>query len=472
MGFTGLETKNIIYQDYEDYGLVNTGESNYHYIGRLSDGTWIAAYVKYDTATFRNIPQVVSSTDGVNWTSMSIPNINTESYSTIDLTIDTDDSIHVTVCNQYNLKVIYYYLYNGSWTSTTITSTTNIGQNHIEVDSSNKPHIVTYDGGANIKYCNKIGASWSAWENVANILGYAFISFDISPTDVLHFALYDMNNYIYYSYGTSGSWSVPTAVYESSVNNADIICNQDKPTIAIGEFQNCKVFELDGTWSNIHTFNWEGRSINWENESINRIFMKALDGNVYVAFESSEFIYTNHQIYCMDNKSGTWIDAVNITRDDGIFWSSSTLWVDADKMGLFSSGDMVECALWFADQNPPEPVSPAHNVVYYNVPPTADYTEDTTPNMIYNDSAIIYNFYDNTIYVNGYYYTAFAYILDTNTWEIYVYKSSDGITWVDTGYPIVDDTTSTTYNEGWKPTIAADSSGNIHLVYMPRNSEN
>jgi hypothetical protein len=52
-----------------------------------------------------------------------------------------------------------------------------------------------------------------------------------------------------------------------------------------------------------------------------------------------------------------------------------------------------------------------------------------------------------------------------------VYKSSDGTTWLDTGYPIVDDTISTTYNEGWKPTIASDSSGNIHLVYMPRNSD-
>jgi hypothetical protein len=346
MGFTGAETKHQIYQDLVNYGVGDTYLAEERLIAKTST-LWIAAYLElYDLDNYFYKVVVKSSPDGTTWTDMVFPHTAGINYGYVNLAIGTDDSIHVVVNDANDMDEISYSVYSsGAWTALDIISSAgNMDfSTYLVLDSNNKPHIANSMFAGGVKYCNKISGSWTAWETV--VATYKMMQMDISPNNVLHFALYNASNHVWYTSGVAGSFAAPEEV--DGVNGAnymDITCNGEIPVIAATGNAYVRIYIKDGTWSNDDIAH---------DSSSNRVSIASADGYLYVAFEISPTTgFDNNQWFYTDNSGGSWSAVVNITNDDTVAWSSSTLWTDGTNFGFYSSGNSSDVACWLISAAP------------------------------------------------------------------------------------------------------------------------
>ena len=340
---TGEEIKHTVYQDRENYSVGDTWLANQTLTTKILNA-WIIAFLqRYDDNNWYYKPTVMKSEDGgVTWVDMNFPYDNTKNYGYINIVSGTDDSVHVVANDANMMDTVYYSRYAaGSWSELeTIPAAGNMDYSTwIVLDSNNKPHITNslFSGGT--KYCNKVGTNWTSWETVTD--SYKVWGLAISRENILHFVLFDGNNYTYYTHGVSGSWGTVQLIENSRGSNfVSITCiGGEYPVIATTSYGSVNVYTKAATWTEV--------DINIGVNSANRIYIGTDGTYIYIIFEVSPTPdYNNNQFFYTDNVEGSYKEPINVTHDNDVSWGNSSFWTDGQNFGLYSSGGSSDVAVW------------------------------------------------------------------------------------------------------------------------------
>ena len=256
--------ENIHVSFHDAAGYISSGNNS---SGSWSDWAWINTNGTYTSLALDSNDKVhISYYDPDNGylkyvtnADCSNPNWCSEIISTsggtyTSIGIDSNDDVHIASYQESNGDLKYSTNVSGSWTTSTITSTGDVGMfSSLAIDSNDNVHIAYLDNeDLDLKYATYDGSGWTTTTVDSGQVGH-WISIAIDPDDNVHIAYRKLSGYdLMYATDASGNWVTTTV---------DPTADSGRHTsIAVDETGNVHISYLDFTNMDLRYATYNGSS--------------------------------------------------------------------------------------------------------------------------------------------------------------------------------------------------------------------
>jgi hypothetical protein len=238
------------------------------------------------------------------------------------IAIDSNNKVHISYsdANAYDCDLRYATNASGSWVTSTIDSSENAGcSTSIAIDSNNKVHI-SYSGDGDLKYATNASGSWvtsTIDDSLGNVGQYTSIAIDSNNN--VHISYYDSTNGdLKYATNAPGSWDISTIDSSGTVGQYTSIAIDSNNKVHISYYYFIDAFDgnlkyatnAPGSWdiSTIDSSGNVGQYTSIAIDSNNKVHISYYD--VTLRYDDDGTPYKDGDLKYATNTSGSWVTSM------------------------------------------------------------------------------------------------------------------------------------------------------------------